>query len=115
MKDAILFGDRDIGIGHVGDPRPGAGDVLIEVGHAGICGTDLHIFRGEFHDRVKVPAILGHEFGGEIVAVGADVTRWHRGDRVVVDPILSCHACSACLEGHINCCANLKLIGMHAT
>ena len=77
-----------------------------------LAAKDMHIFRGEFHDRVRYPAILGHEFGGIIEEVGAKVRGFRPGDRVVVDPILSCHACPACLEGHINCCANLKLLGI---
>lgn len=112
MRAAVLSADRSIGLGHVSDPGVAAGEVLVKVGHAGICGTDLHIFRGEFHARVKYPAVLGHEFGGVIEEVGTGVVHWQRGDRVVVDPILSCHACPACLEGHINCCASLKLIGI---
>jgi L-gulonate 5-dehydrogenase len=112
MKAAILSHDRSIGLGDAPDPRIGPEDVLVKSSHVGICGTDLHIFRGEFHDRVKYPAILGHEFGGTIEEVGANVRRWKRGDRVAVDPIISCHACPACLEGHINCCSSLKLLGV---
>ena len=112
MQAAILHGDRAIRLGDTADPRIGPDEVLVKVSHAGICGTDLHIFRGEFHDRVRYPAILGHEFGGIIEATGAEVRRFRPGDRVVVDPIVSCHACPACLEGHINCCASLKLLGV---
>jgi len=112
MKAAILQGDRAIGVADAPDPRIGSDEVLVKSSHAGICGTDVHIFRGEFHDRVKYPAILGHEFGGIIEEVGAQVRGFKPGDRVAVDPILSCHACPACLEGHINCCAGLKLLGV---
>jgi len=112
MKAAILQGDRAIGVAETPDPRIGPDEVLVKTSYAGICGTDLHIFRGEFHDRVKYPAILGHEFGGTIEEVGAKVYDLRPGDSVAVDPILSCHACPACLEGHINCCASLKLLGV---
>ena len=88
------------------------GEVLVRSEVAGICGTDVHIYRGEFHNRVKYPAILGHEFGGTIVEVGKDVVGWKVGDRVAVDPILSCHACPACHEGHTNACRVLKLLGV---
>ena len=112
MKAAVLTDDRAIGVAEAPDPRIGPDEVLVKTSHAGICGTDMHIFRGEFHDRVKYPAILGHEFGGIIEEVGAKVRGFRPGERVVVDPILSCHACPACLEGHINCCASLKLLGI---
>jgi threonine dehydrogenase-like Zn-dependent dehydrogenase len=86
--------------------------VLVQSKAAGICGTDLHIYRGEFEDRVRYPAILGHEFGGVVTEVGKNVTGFKPGDRVAVDPIISCHACPACLSGHINACQTLKLLGV---
>ncbi|MEJ2209513.1 MAG: alcohol dehydrogenase catalytic domain-containing protein [Anaerolineae bacterium] len=117
MKAAILYQDRDIRPGQAPDPRVGPGEVLINSRYAGICGTDLHIYRGEFHERVTYPAILGHEFGGIVEEVGAPVGAHGRaplrvGERVVVDPILSCHHCPACLSGHLNACQQLKLLGI---
>ncbi len=112
MKAGILYADRDIRVGVAPDPRIKPDEVLVQTGYAGICGTDLHIYRGEFHARVKTPAIQGHEFGGVIAEVGKDVKDYKVGDRVVVDPIVSCHACPACLSGHINACRTLKLLGV---
>ena len=112
MKAGILYNDRDIRLGDALDPRVKPDEVLVESGYAGICGTDLHIYRGEFHERVKFPAIQGHEFGGVIQEVGKDVKGFKAGDRVVVDPIISCHSCPACLSGHINACRTLKLLGV---
>ena len=112
MKAAILYDDRDIRPGQAPDPRVGPGEVLINSRYAGICGTDLHIYRGEFHERVTYPAILGHEFGGIVEEVGRGVAGFRPGDRVVVDPILSCHHCPACLSGHLNACQQLKLLGV---
>jgi len=112
MKAGILYGDRDIRVGDATDPEIKPDEVLIKSVFAGICGTDLHIYRGEFHGRVAFPAIQGHEFGGIIQAVGKNVRDYKAGDRVVVDPILSCHSCPACLSGHINACRTLKLIGI---
>jgi D-arabinose 1-dehydrogenase-like Zn-dependent alcohol dehydrogenase len=66
VKAAILYNDRDIRPGETPDPQLQPDEVLIATGYAGICGTDVHIFRGEFHDRVRFPAIQGHEFGGII-------------------------------------------------
>ncbi len=112
MKAGILYQDRDIRVGDAPDPRILPDEVLIKNEFAGICGTDLHIFRGEFHSRVAFPAIQGHEFGGVIEQVGNNVTQFKPGDRVVVDPIISCHSCPACLTGHINACRTLKLLGV---
>ncbi len=112
MKAGILYGDRDIRLGTAPDPSIKPDEVLVETGFAGICGTDVHVFRGEFHERVKYPAIQGHEFGGVIRQIGKDVRDFKTGDRVVVDPIISCHSCPACLTGHINACRTLKLLGI---
>ncbi|MCG6533996.1 MAG: alcohol dehydrogenase catalytic domain-containing protein [Syntrophales bacterium LBB04] len=112
MKAAQLIDDRNLVVREVQDPVLLDQEVLVESGFAGICGTDIHIYRGEFHDRVSYPAILGHEFGGIIREVGKGVRKWKAGDRVVVDPILSCHSCPACLSGHINACRTLKLLGV---
>jgi threonine dehydrogenase-like Zn-dependent dehydrogenase len=112
MKAAILYDDVKIKPGDAPDPRIGPDEVLVASGFAGICGTDLHVYRGEFKGRVQYPAILGHEFGGTIQEVGAQVRDYRVDDRVVVDPILSCHRCEACLTGHINACRTLKLLGI---
>jgi threonine dehydrogenase-like Zn-dependent dehydrogenase len=112
LKAGILYDDKVIRLGNAPDPRIGPDEVLLQTGYAGICGTDLHIYRGEFHDRVTFPAILGHEFGGIIQEVGQDVQGYRIGDRVAVDPIISCHRCPACLSGHLNACRTLKLLGV---
>jgi L-gulonate 5-dehydrogenase len=112
MKAAILYDDRDIRVGAAPEPKARPGEVLLRCLFAGICGTDLHIYRGEFHSRVAFPAILGHEFGGIVEDVGAGVSGFKAGDRVVVDPIISCHHCTACLTGRPNACRALKLLGV---
>ena len=112
MKAAILHDDRDIRLSDAPEPHTRRDEVLVALVYAGICGTDLHVYRGEFHGRVKFPAILGHEFGGVVQEVGKDVTDFKAGDRVVVDPIIPCQSCPACLTGHLNACRNLKLLGI---
>jgi 2-desacetyl-2-hydroxyethyl bacteriochlorophyllide A dehydrogenase len=112
MKAGILYDDRDIRPGDAPDPQVGPHEVLVETSHTGICGTDLHIYRGEFRARVTYPAIIGHEFGGTIQEVGREVKGLRAGDRVVVDPIVPCGACPACLSGHMNVCRSLKLLGV---
>jgi 2-desacetyl-2-hydroxyethyl bacteriochlorophyllide A dehydrogenase len=112
MKAGVLYDDRRIEVREVPDPAPGPGEVIVESSFGGICGTDLHIYRGEFRSRVRFPAIQGHEFGGVVVELGPGVAGWALGDRVAVDPILPCHACPACLRGQVNCCRSLRLLGV---
>ena len=112
MKAGILYDDRDIRLGDAPEPRIGPGQVLVAPSYTGICGTDLHIYRGEFRNRVTYPAIPGHEFGGMVEEVGPEVQGFKKGDRVVVDPVISCHSCPACRTGHLNACRTLKLLGI---
>lgn len=91
-------------------PVPGPDDVLIRVSAAGICGTDLHILRGEY--EATYPLIPGHEFSGTVAAVGERVTRFHVGDRVTADPNIPCHRCPACQRNEPNQCENLAAIGV---
>ncbi len=112
MRAGILYSDKEIRVGDAPDPQIRSDEVLVRTAFAGICGTDLHIYRGEFHSRVRFPAIQGHEFGGVIEEAGKEVKGLRVGDRVVVDPIISCHSCPACLSGHINACQALRLLGV---
>lgn len=91
-------------------PAPGPDDVLIKVCAAGICGTDLHIFKGEY--EAEYPIIPGHEFSGEIAAVGANVHNFRVGDRVTADPNIPCNRCSYCQRNEPNQCKNLRAIGV---
>ncbi|HEY2133353.1 MAG TPA: Zn-dependent oxidoreductase [Acetobacteraceae bacterium] len=91
---------------------PGAGDVVVAVQRAGICGSDMHIFRGS-NPFAKYPRIIGHEMAGTVDAIGADVRGLAVGDRVVVDPVISCGHCYPCRIGRTNVCANLEVFGVH--
>jgi len=90
---------------------PGPDEVLIRLKAAGICGTDVHIYHGT-HGAVTYPRIPGHEFSGEIVAVGADVEGFRVGDRVAVDPVVSCGRCNMCQIGRHNICQTVKCLGV---
>ena len=92
--------------------KPGPGEILVRVRRAGICGSDLHIFHGS-NPFAKYPRIVGHEFGGEVEAVGPDVDGLAVGDHVVADPVVSCGRCYACRVGRYNVCANLEVFGVH--
>lgn len=93
-------------------PEIRGNEVLIKISYAGICGTDQHIFLGEFHPRTHVPFIPGHEFAGTIVETGPEVKYYSKGDRVAVDPIIWCGKCPACLIKHYPACTSLKLVGV---
>jgi L-gulonate 5-dehydrogenase len=91
---------------------PGPGEVLVRVRRAGICGSDVHILHGS-NPFARYPRIIGHEFAGEVEEVGPDVSGLAPGDRVVVDPVVSCGTCYACRVGRPNVCANLEVFGVH--
>jgi 2-desacetyl-2-hydroxyethyl bacteriochlorophyllide A dehydrogenase len=110
MKTALITAIDKIEIVTVDDPTPGRRDVVIAVAGCGICGTDLHILEGEF--APSLPIIPGHEFAGEVVAVGTDVSEVSLGDQVAVDPSLYCHECYYCRRGRDNLCERWGAIGV---
>jgi D-arabinose 1-dehydrogenase-like Zn-dependent alcohol dehydrogenase len=86
---------------------PIGSEVVLKVGAAGVCGTDLKIARGK-NPRVKLPIVLGHEFAGEVVAVGPEVHQRKVGDRAVVYMYMTCGQCEYCLSGRENLCRNRR-------
>ncbi len=112
MNGAVLTRYNFIEWQQVPIPRINDSEVLIKVGYAGICGSDQHIFSGEFHPRTKTPMIPGHEFAGTIVETGRKVKNYKTGDRVAVDPIIPCGKCAACELQHYPACTTLKLLGV---
>jgi L-iditol 2-dehydrogenase len=84
MLAAILHGQEDLRLATVPDPEPLPGEVVIAVGAATTCGTDLKVWRRGGHARMlKPPTLFGHEAAGTIVAIGSGVTNWKIGDRIV--------------------------------
>ncbi|MCK4298855.1 MAG: alcohol dehydrogenase catalytic domain-containing protein [Planctomycetes bacterium] len=112
MLAAVLYDDGKIEMRELPDPEPGPGQVLLVPRYASICGTDQHVFQGEFKGRVEYPAVLGHEFSALVEAVGEGVEEFAPGDRVAVDPIVPCMHCAACVDGRLNACRRLKLLGI---
>ncbi|WP_306338421.1 zinc-dependent alcohol dehydrogenase family protein [Streptomyces sp. KL118A] len=110
MKAAIIESVGKAVVGELPDPAPGPRDVVVEVAACGLCGTDLHILQGEF--APTLPVVPGHEFAGEVVALGSDVTTLAVGDRVAVDPSLHCHECRYCRDGRGNLCERWAAIGV---
>lgn len=93
---------------------PGPGEALVRVRRVGICGTDLHAFRGD-QPFLSYPRILGHELGVEVVELAPASTedRLQVGDICTVEPYLNCGICSACRRGKTNCCSRLLTLGVH--
>jgi 2-desacetyl-2-hydroxyethyl bacteriochlorophyllide A dehydrogenase len=110
MRAAIVDTPGSVRVGDVPDPKPEPRHVVVRVGACGICGTDLHIADGHF-PPTPYPIVPGHEFAGEIVELGGDVTGWSVGDRVAVDPSLFCGYCGPCRSGHGNLCENWGATG----
>jgi 2-desacetyl-2-hydroxyethyl bacteriochlorophyllide A dehydrogenase len=110
VKAAVISEPGKVSVETVPDPSPGPRDVVVAVAGCGICGTDLHILEGEF--APTLPVVPGHEFAGEVVAVGAAVTEVSTGDQVAVDPSLHCGECHYCRRARGNLCENWAAIGV---
>ena len=105
MKALVYDGPEMLAFRDVADPVPQVGQQLIKVLSVGICGSDMHAFLG--HDeRRPAPLILGHEAAGEIVGGPRD------GERVTVNPLVTCGICQACVSGHDNLCPERLIISM---
>jgi 2-desacetyl-2-hydroxyethyl bacteriochlorophyllide A dehydrogenase len=88
------------------------GEARLRVHRVGICGTDLHAYRGR-QPFYSYPRILGHELGVEILEIGPNEAGLQAGDRCAVEPYLNCGQCIACRRGKTNCCVDLKVLGVH--
>lgn len=112
MKAFQVANVNDYALIDTKQPVAEAGEVLIKTAFAGICGSDLHIIHGQ-NPFVQFPRITGHEFSGVVAAIGEGVTHVNVGDKVCVDPVISCGECYACRAGRFNVCANLQVFGVH--
>jgi 2-desacetyl-2-hydroxyethyl bacteriochlorophyllide A dehydrogenase len=92
-------------------PVPAPGEVLLRVRRIGLCGTDMHIFRGS-QPFLQYPRVMGHELSGEVVEAPAG-SGLAAGDQVYVMPYLSCGSCVACRAGKTNCCTRIEVLGVH--
>jgi D-arabinitol dehydrogenase (NADP+) len=110
MRAGSISAPHRVSVIDAPEPQIGADDVLIRVRAAGICGTDVHILRGEY--EAHYPLIPGHEFSGEVAAVGANVTRFRAGDRVTADPNIPCGRCYFCQRNEPNQCERLAAVGV---
>ncbi|MBX6357870.1 MAG: zinc-dependent alcohol dehydrogenase family protein [Micromonosporaceae bacterium] len=110
MKAAVVVQPGQIAVESVPDPQPGPREVVVRVAGCGICGTDLHIMDGEF--APAYPIVPGHEFAGEVVELGSQVTELRVGDRVAVDPSLYCGECYYCRRSRENLCERWAALGV---
>lgn len=110
MKAARLEATATMALRTVEKPVAGPGEILVKVLAAGICGSDRHMFKGEY--PTAIPVTLGHEFSGLVEAVGAGVSRFSGGELVTIDPNIACGTCSACRNARPNLCERLTAIGV---
>lgn len=113
MKAVVLEKAGRLRVSDVEAPETwGQGEAVIRTRRVGICGTDLHAFRGN-QPYFTYPRILGHELGVEIIKIGENGAGLKEGDRCAVEPYINCGHCIACRQGKTNCCANLEVLGVH--
>lgn len=114
MQAAVLTGLRRFELRQVPEPKlAAAGDVLVRIATVGVCGSDIHYFtQGRIGAQViQFPFTIGHEAAGVVEAVGQDVTRVRPGQRIAIDPALSCGDCDQCRAGRENTCRHLRFLG----
>lgn len=111
MKAVVYDALGSVGLSDIDVPKPAADEVLIRVEASGVCHTDIEILHGGY-GNADFPLVPGHEYAGTIEEVGADVSGFSVGDRVVVDPNLSCGTCRACRKGLTNLCETLGAYGV---
>jgi 2-desacetyl-2-hydroxyethyl bacteriochlorophyllide A dehydrogenase len=110
MQAAVITAPGEVEITSLPDPSPQAHEVVVAVAACGICGTDLHLLDGDI--PTSYPLVPGHEFAGEVVAVGSDVHDLAVGDAVAVDPNLFCGVCRQCRRGRGNLCEAYAALGV---
>lgn len=109
MLAAILYGKEDLRLEQVDQPTPSAGEVVMRVGAATTCGTDLKVWRRGGHAKMLKPPIrFGHEAAGTIAALGSGVTEWQVGDRVVANNSAPCMTCFFCKKQDYSLCTDLS-------
>lgn len=111
MKALIFYGKEKMVYENALKPTVGPTDVLMQIKAVGLCGTDLHIYRGGL--AVPKKAIIGHEFSGVVAAVGKEVHHVKIGDHVVGEHVVTCGKCTYCKGGKPNLCTKAQVIGLH--
>jgi 2-desacetyl-2-hydroxyethyl bacteriochlorophyllide A dehydrogenase len=112
MKTVLLKQPGEIQISEIEQTKRQAGQVLIKVRSAGICGSDIGAYKG-VNPLVSYPRVIGHEIAGEVIEVPEGESELKVGDRVILEPYVYCGTCYPCSIGHTNCCENLTVRGVH--
>lgn len=107
---SVLYGVRDLRLEQRPIPEPGNNEVLLKIQRVGICGSDVHyLVHGSIGNYiVKDPMVIGHEASGVVVKLGKGVTNLNVGDRVAIEPGVSCRMCQFCKIGKYNLCPKMK-------
>ncbi|KQV64461.1 zinc-dependent alcohol dehydrogenase family protein [Rhizobium sp. Root1220] len=111
MKAVRLEATGKLFLREVERPVPAPGELLVRIEACGICGTDRHLYHGEFPS--KTPVTIGHEFAGIVEELASGVSGFRVGMRVTGDPNIVCGRCAECQRGRVNLCGNLQAIGIH--
>lgn len=111
MRAIVCRGPGDLVLEERPEAKRGAGEVLVAIRRVGVCGTDYHIFEGS-HPYLEYPRVIGHELSGEVIEAppGGPLKS---GERVIINPYISCGACIACRKGKPNCCIRIGVLGVH--
>lgn len=108
FREALITEPEKIMLHETEKRAPGSREVLIKVMSSAICGSDMHLYSGR-HPYAKLPTTVGHELAGAVEETGRDVTRVKAGDRVCVEPLITCGECYYCRRGRYDYCENLRL------
>jgi len=112
MKAAQYIKAGEIAYNDVPETPLGDDELRIKVAYCGICGTDLHVFKGHMDARVKAPQAVGHEVSGTVAAIGKNVAGFRLNQKVTVRPTANCGQCNTCLAGFTHICEKLRFLGL---
>lgn len=110
MLQQVMLNPGKISFIETDCPIPNDDQILIRIRRIGICGSDIHVYHGK-HPFTKYPVTQGHEVSGEIVSIGKNLSSWHIGQKVTIEPQVVCGECYPCRHGKYNLCENLKVMG----
>lgn len=113
MRQAVMVKPGKIEFGQAPAPKPGPGEVLLQIQKIGVCGSDVHVWHGK-HPYTSYPVVQGHEYSGRIVAIGPGVHGLNIGMKATAAPQQVCGQCNPCKRGDYHICDKLKVRGFQA-
>ena len=114
MLQQVMTNPGEIIFREVPVPEAKENQVLVKIMNIGVCGSDIHVYHGK-HPFTKYPVTQGHEVSGEIIELGKNVTEFHVGQKVTIEPQVYCGHCYPCRHGKYNLCEELKVMGFQTT